>query len=660
MRIGLFADTYTPEINGVVSSIVTLQEGLEAAGHEVFIITTHVSILNLSYENRVLRLPGIQLKQMYGYVLTSPLHIRAYQIVKEMDLDILHAHTEFGIGIFARIVARLMHKPLVVTYHTTYEDYTHYVNVFKSKAVEKIAKKTVSQLSKLYIETSDGAISPSQKTKEMLKGYGIKREINVIPTGLNLDKFKAEHVDLKAVQAFKDEYHLQDKLVILYVGRIAEEKSIDLIMEGFAKIDQNEIPSRLIIIGAGPQEDELKRLAKQLKASDTIVFAGKRPSNTIPIYYHAADCFVSASLTETQGMTFIEALASGKIVFAREDKVLSDLIEPNKNGYFFEDAEDFAHKIMSYAKLDSTHKQQMHDHALESVQVYDREAFIQSVLSVYAESIRVSKEAMILTEVNHKHAVVECQLENKYRSLSVLVSMEMFVELGLRKGKELEKEVIETLLENEQIVKAYQACIQKISVKDRSRKEMYDFLIEKTTLDIGQINQLIDYLEHKKYINDEQYARSMVQSLQALLQGKQKIIRGLRNKGIAQELIDKVIQEDNEEEEVANALALAEKVKPSIRDRSLRSLKQKLTQRLMSQGFEFNVIEVVMRSLNFQEEEKGELDNLRKTALKAKRRLSSKHEGTQLRNALFNYLDHQGFNLDDIYIILNEMEWNDE
>ena len=189
---------------------------------------------------------------------------------------------------------------------------------------------------------------------------------------------------------------------------------------------------------------------------------------------------------------------------------------------------------------------------------------------------------------------------------------------------------------------------------------MYDFLIEKTTLDIGQINHLIDDLEQKKYINDEQYARSMVQSLQALLQGKQKIVRGLRNKGIAQELIDKVIQEDGQEAELANALTLAQKVKPSIRDRSLRSLKQKLTQRLMSQGFEFNVIETVMRSLNFQDEEKGELDNLRKTALKAKRRLSSKYEATQLRNALFNYLDHQGFDLDDIYIILNEMEWKDE
>ena len=660
MRIGLFADTYTPEINGVVSSIVTLQEGLAAAGHEVFIITTHVSILNLSYENRVLRLPGIQLKQMYGYVLTSPLHIRAYQIVKGMDLEILHAHTEFGIGIFARIVARLMHKPLVVTYHTTYEDYTHYVNVFKSKAIEKIAKKTVSQLSRLYIESSDGAISPSQKTKEMLKGYGIKREIKVIPTGLNLDRFKNENVDQEAIQAFKSEYRLHDKLVILYVGRIAEEKSIDLILKGFAKINQAEIPSRLIIIGAGPQENELKHLAVKLHATESIIFAGKRPSHTIPIYYHAADCFVSASLTETQVMTFIEALASGKIVFAREDKVLNDLIQPNVNGYFFEDADDFAHKIENYAKLSLEVKQQMRDNALASVQVYDREKFIKNVLCVYAEAIRVSNETMVLTEVNHKHAVVVCQLENKYRDISVLVSMEMFVDLGLRKGNELEKEVIETLLENDQFVKAYQACIQKISTKDRSRQEMYDFLIEKTTLDIGQINHLIDDLEQKKYINDEQYARSMVQSLQALLQGKQKIVRGLRNKGIAQELIDKVIQEDGQEAELANALTLAQKVKPSIRDRSLRSLKQKLTQRLMSQGFEFNVIETVMRSLNFQDEEKGELDNLRKTALKAKRRLSSKYEATQLRNALFNYLDHQGFDLDDIYIILNEMEWKDE
>ncbi len=660
MRIALFSDTYTPEINGVVSSIVTLQEGLEALGHEVFIITTHASIISLSYENRVLRLPGIQLKQMYGYVLTSPLHIRAYQIVKDMNLDVLHAHTEFGIGIFARIVARLMHKPLVVTYHTTYEDYTHYVNVFKSKTFESFAKKTVSQLSRLYIESSDGAISPSDKTKDMLEGYGIKREIKVIPTGLNLDRFKKENVNFDEVNIIKNTLDLNNKLVILYVGRIAKEKSIDLVIEGFSKINQNEIPSRLVIVGAGPQEDELKELAKRIAEPGSVLFLGKKAAHTIPIYYHACDIFVSASLTETQGMTFIEALASGKVVFAREDQVLMDLIVPSKNGYFFEDALDFANKIQEYNNLSEIGKENIKVNALESSLPYDREVFVKNVLNVYQNAIKVAQESMLLKSVQHSNDVVECELTNKNRTIQVLVSTEMFVALGLRKGNELNQDTIEELLQNEQIVKAYQSCIRKISTKDRSRKEMYDFLIDNTTLEIGQINRLIEHLESRKYIDDEQYAKDMVSSLQALLQGKQKIITTLRKKGISQEIIEKVIQIDSLENEVVNALALAEKVKPNIKDKSVRLKKQKLTQKLMTQGFDFNVIELVMRSLSFADEEKGELDTLRKATQKAKRKYGSKFSGTGLRNAVFNYLDHQGFNLDDIYIILNEMEWDDE
>ena len=660
MRVALFTDTYTPEINGVVSSIVTLQEGLEAMGHDVFIVTTHASIISISYENRVLRLPGIQLKQMYGYVLTSPLHIRAYDIVKEMNPDILHAHTEFGIGIFARIVARLMHKPLVVTYHTTYEDYTHYVNVLKSKTFEKLAKRTVSQLSKLYIETSDGAISPSDKTKSMLQGYGLKREINVIPTGLNLDRFKFENVNQNEVSRLKSEYDLDDKLTILYVGRIAKEKSIDLVIEGFSKIDQSNIPSRLVIVGAGPQEDELKELANKITDEGTVLFLGKKAAHTIPIYYHACDIFVSASLTETQGMTFIEALASGKVVFAREDSVLLDLIIPGKNGYFFTDAKDFSLKIEEYSKLSQIGKDNIRENALSSSLPYDREVFINSVLNVYQSAITQVEESMILKSVQHKNDVVECEFENKNRSLKIVVSSEMFVKLGLRKGNELSRETIEELLEHEQAVKAYQSCIRKISTKDRSRKEMYDYLIENTTLDIGQINLIIEHLETRKYIDDEAFAKDTVTSLQALLQGKQKIIQTLRKKGISQEIIDRVIQTDMIESEVENALTLAEKVKPNIKDKSVRLKKQKLTQKLMTQGFDFNVIELVMRSLNFTEDEKGELDVLRKAALKAKRKYASKFNGTGLRNAVFSYLDHQGFNLDDIYIILNEMEWDDE
>ena len=206
---------------------------------------------------------------------------------------------------------------------------------------------------------------------------------------------------------------------------------------------------------------------------------------------------------------------------------------------------------------------------------YDREVFVNQVLKVYQNAITQAQESMLLKSVKHTKDVVECELENKNRSLNILVSMEMFVQLGLRKGNELSQETIEQLLEHEQAVKAYQSCIRKISVKDRSRKEIYDYLIENTTLEISQINRIVEHLEFRKYIDDEAYVRDTVSSLQALLQGKQKIIQTLRRKGIAQEIIDRVIQDDNLENEVEHALALAEKVKPNIKDKSVRLKKQK-------------------------------------------------------------------------------------
>lgn len=174
MRIGLFADTYTPEINGVVSSIVTLQEGLQELGHEVFVITTHAKLISTKFENNVLRLPGIEIKSLYGYVLTTPAHFSAFNIVKSMNLDVIHVHTEFGVGIFGHIMGSMLKLPIVSTYHTTYEDYTHYVNIFNSKTIESLAKKTVMKLSRLYGSHCMAIISPSDKTKEMLERYQIQ------------------------------------------------------------------------------------------------------------------------------------------------------------------------------------------------------------------------------------------------------------------------------------------------------------------------------------------------------------------------------------------------------------------------------------------------------------------------------------------------------
>lgn len=657
MRIGLFSDTYTPEINGVVSSIVTLQKGLEAYGHEVYIITTHPSLLTVSYDHHILRLPGIELKKMYGYVLSSPIHIKAYQMVKEMNLDIIHAHTEFGIGIFARIVSRLLSLPLVITYHTTYEDYTHYVNVFNSSAFEKVARKTVSKLSQIYIDTSDAIISPSVKTQRMLMSYGVKKDINVIPTGLDLDRFDPQRSSKEQMDRLKKSLHIPLKdPIILYVGRIAKEKSIDIVIEGFSRIDFSRVSAQLIIVGAGPELENLQAKAKTLPCAQRIHFTGKKKAEDVPLFYHCADVFVSASLTETQGMTFVEAFASHTPVFAREDEVLKDLIHENKTGYFFTSPQEFADKVLHHfsqtSDVQNAMKQAAFDHSLP----YNRAHFIEQVLAVYQHAFEDVKESMILDSVRQVDDVVECHLSKRQRSLDLVVSREMFVEKGLRKGNTVTKETMDDLLADEQFVKAYQLCIRKLAVKDRSIKEMYDFLSEKTTLSIREINTLIDHLEEKGYLDDNALAQSMVTSYQVLLQGKFKMIRNLRKKGIPQAIIDSIMGEERLDNEVDKAVQWASKAKTSIKDKSMRALKQSLTQKMVHQGFDFDVIEIALGQLNFSDEEKQELDRLRKVATKAYKRYASKHQGTALRNALFSYLDHQGFSLDDIYIVLNEME----
>ena len=160
MRIGMFTDAYTPDINGVVSSIVTLKTALEKAGHEVFVVTTKSSASKDIVDDHVLRLAGIELDSFYGYVLTSPIHLSALEKIRKMNLDVIHVHTEFGVGIFARVVSNVLSIPLVSTYHTMYEDYTHYVNIFNLKSVDKVAKRAVYSLSKLYGEKCTALICP--------------------------------------------------------------------------------------------------------------------------------------------------------------------------------------------------------------------------------------------------------------------------------------------------------------------------------------------------------------------------------------------------------------------------------------------------------------------------------------------------------------------
>lgn len=659
MRIGIFSDTYTPDINGVVSSIVTLQESLIDQGHEVFIITTRHGLITLEFNNNILRLPGIELKRMYGYVLTTPIQIRAYRQVKDMKLDIIHVHTEFGVGVFGHMLSKMLKLPIVSTYHTTYEDYTHYVNTFNIRAIEKLAKKTVVRLSRMFGSLSNVIIAPSIKTKEMLMRYGIKREIVVIPTGLDLEKFDNINKDTKKIEQLKQKANLQpgDKVVV-YVGRLAKEKSIDIVLKGFKNIANKNEFIKLIVVGSGPAEQELKELSKQLGLKNSVTFLGKVNSSEIPNIYHMADAFVSASITETQGLTYIEAMASGLIVFARYDDAISDIVLEKETGYFFSDEESLAQVVINYFNLDHAHQLKMQKSAKEKVILYDKRTFAGRMIEAYHLAQRIHSSTYRIEKIKYRNDYANIELVNPYDKIEVTIFSNTSKERGYEQEKMISKEELAQLLEDEKKAVAYKECIKMLSYKDRTRKEMYDILMKKTALDAYEMNEIIEILQKQNLINDEKIVEEKITSMREKLVGRHKVILELRQRGVPNYMIDKYLVHNEVLEEKDNALIFAKQLQDIVKEPSAMAKKDTIRRRLIHRGFDSFIAEHVVNELDFSVEIKNEKENCRAYAQKIKSQLdkrSLKDEKSKKRK-LAASIARKGFNYELIKEVLSELE----
>ncbi|MDI9517946.1 MAG: RecX family transcriptional regulator [Bacillota bacterium] len=662
MKIGLFTDTYLPDINGVATSIKTLEDELVKLGHEVYIITTKPEFSKSELNDRVLRLPGLELKFLYGYVLGTPFQISAYNIIKSLELDIIHAHTEFSIGIFARICSRLLSIPLISTYHTTYEDYTHYVNLINSDIIDNMAKTVVAKLSKLYGDSSIEVISPSEKTKEMLLRYDIRSDIHVIPTGLDLKRFNVNNRDINKVKEIRDKYGiLDDELFVISLGRIAEEKSIDIIIDAFKYVKEDNIKAKLLIVGSGPEEDSLKKQVKALNLEDYVIFAGKKPSEIVPSYYLASDVFVSASLTETQGLTFIEALASGLPVFARPDDVLNELVFDGKTGFYFNTPKELSEKLKSYIELNEEEKNIIKYNAVNVVKPFNSEEFGKKVVNIYRIAIAKYKEMFVIDEIrakeDHVNIIVKSPNGDEHK---LIVTNETYINEGLRKDQKINQNILEKLKKEEIFVKAYQSCIGRIARRDRTRKEIYDWINNNFDIEIKDVNDIIKKLEDRGYIDDYRYAKSNIESMKLSLQGERRIIQNLKRKGIPYEVIQELLEDSDQNEELEHAIKWANKVKVSIKDTSVAMKKNKLYKKMMVQGYNHDIISLAMDHISFVDDENVEIDNLRKAAIKARKKYEKRFKGSKLRNNMFRYLFSIGYRTEDIYVVLDEMEWDDE
>lgn len=379
MIIGLFTDTYLPDCNGVATSVATLKEGLEAMGHQVFVITSHRG-LDIDFQENILRLPGIKLRFLYGYKMSSPIQIRATSLIDEMQLDVIHIHTEAGVGTFGRYMAFKRKLPVVYTYHTMYEDYTHYMNHLNLRLIEAGEKKAVQLFSEFLSNKSQVVIAPSAKTRDKLIGYGVKSRIEIVQTGLDLCKFDKANILEEKIEAIKEDLGITpDMKTIVYVGRIAEEKMIDMPIKAMKYISDPSI--KLIVVGGGPTLNRYQELAKKENVQDKVLFTGMIEKEEIPYYYHAFDCFVSASTTETQGMTYIEALASGLPIFVRRDEVVADILREGETGYYFDDEEELANNMAKFFQKQDI--EEMKCKCREVSRKYSIDIFANAVLKIY-------------------------------------------------------------------------------------------------------------------------------------------------------------------------------------------------------------------------------------------------------------------------------------
>lgn len=390
MRIGIFTDSYPPYINGVSTSIVMLQQALEKKGHQVYIVTVNATEHSYKFENdnKIIRIPGIPIG-IYDYRISTIYPVRIINRIKKWDLDVIHSQTEFGVGTFARIIAKQFDIPLVHTYHTMYEDYVHYIT---KGYFNKSSKKIVEYLTKFYCDkTATELIVPTKKTYALFKEkYKYERNIHIIPTGIDVERFYKENVSPKEVEQIKKDLNIRkDDFVILFVGRIGKEKSIDVLIEGQYAVIKKYPNCKLMIIGDGPDAPHYMKLVKKLKLDNNVKFVGKVPWDEIPKYYQIADIFATASRTETQGLTVIEAMASSLPVVAADDDSFKDIIVNDLNGYLFSNKKQYR-KIIEKLLDDKNKVSYLSKQARISSESYSSKYFAERVLKVYENAIKES------------------------------------------------------------------------------------------------------------------------------------------------------------------------------------------------------------------------------------------------------------------------------
>ncbi|HEV8616275.1 MAG TPA: glycosyltransferase [Methylomirabilota bacterium] len=377
MRIALFTNNYLPFCGGVTVSVETLRAGLEARGHEAWVMAPRFPG-TAEHGPRVVRYPSIPATTYPEFPLAIPYSPRITRLVQALDIDIFHAHHPFLLGPAAARLARRLGRPLVFTYHTRYEKYAHYV-----PATRALVEAAAVRLSTRFARHADAVIAPSALVHDELRRRGVDRAIGVVPTGVDLEHFRPG--DRAAARRALGVDALDP--LVLYVGRLDREKSVDRVLLAFERIAGTIPAARLLLVGQGTQAERLRALAAALNCAPRIRFLGVRPHATLAVCYQAADVFLFASETETQGLVLAEAAACGLPAVAVSAPGCDEVIRDGETGLLTKSEMPALAEAAIGLLLDAERRRGMAVRARQiAEQEFDVDRQIERTLEVYAQA----------------------------------------------------------------------------------------------------------------------------------------------------------------------------------------------------------------------------------------------------------------------------------
>ena len=380
MKILITTDLYTTNTNGVVTSVRNLIEELTKKGHEIRVLTVSEK-LKSHQEDNIYYIKSLPLGAVYPDV-RMPISYHRHRFIRELIAwkpDLIHSQCEFFSYQYAIYICRKTGAPIVHTYHTLYEQYVTYV--FPS---QRIGAFFVGKLSKYRLRKADAVVAPTKKVETVLKNYGLRNPIHVVPTGIALEQHKQRITKEERSEKRRQLGIPEDALVLLNLGRLGTEKNLTEIIELFAMARSQNNKLRLLIVGDGPARKELEETAQRLDVRPFVIFTGKVAPEEVHAYYQLGDIFVSASTSETQGLTYIEAAANGLPLLCRKDPCLNGVLVDGCNGWEYEAEETFCEILDTIL----SNPEKCHDAGLLSSEIaaaFDKNTFADKIEDIYTQ-----------------------------------------------------------------------------------------------------------------------------------------------------------------------------------------------------------------------------------------------------------------------------------